>query len=996
MAARPQPPAGPVVDAVVAPPLQPAGAPVPAPPPPSGGMSREQLEAAGLVDDARWQKHRARNQVLPADRATRVTVTADGTVRGPAAPEPAAAPPAAPADSFDADAVPPTDSDYVALATMSSQFVRRDGRLLQLDPDDAALERLRGSKSLRARELGHRAEESLRDYCRADAQAKEAGRQEEAALGSFLGSVLSTDSDTLVASEMEMPGLMRIESLSSHYASQALAAGTAAVQGRFTATELFDRADEARLAMWQELFPEAARHAGAAVAPAAPVRVEIVRTAQTEFDGVFDFLRESLRGRTLHVYGVRATNESGRDLTNVTVRLTLEAVPPPAEGRQPGQPDGALADPNHYFLAHWPAGTTLDLLTGRHWGSDGIRRSHAGVLDVFAAELRHEGGPLTFDDNLRAYVVDTVHGWNLRLDRGHHDDVLAQTAALAAALPARLPDVAQAVGEVAAAARRSQEERERLLAATRPGREWSGRWVCGRFAAPLAIRFVSDRSRPQTAEGDVTAEVFLPEEPSLYRRCAGSIDCRQRVWHVRLTGLADSGPRGIETTGTERVFDAPPAASQLLERNLDLHGSGRALVCRMADAAERLEARTAIGEEVTWLPAGAAGLGELLASPPPAPSIERPRQGEPLPAALLPPSLSAPSYDLAGPAGEVVRGRHAESGIYGVDQVLLAARQPHAVSWSQRMGTGFLWSFAPDEAARGPKNRAAQPAAAGIVAGKGPLLLQGPLAASTDLERIVSRGDEGALLFWKTESRQPPTPANLGAADMALFTAGDTDLLVTVSPQHELAVFNDKLKRLFMRPLPLAPQALGCAPDGSYVAAVADGRLFAWNVPDGDARFVAAVPPPRADQGSIEIVRIAPSPDGRRLLLLGRFVRQVGLRLDDEGLLDAGVLVPRERAEVFITVVDADTGAMLATTTLPTAATALAVSADWRTLVTAEPAGPLAVWDLATGRERAALVGHQRPARAVAVAPCGRFAVSAASDFVIFWRIDAADAAGRP
>jgi hypothetical protein len=171
----------------------------------------------------------------------------------------------------------------------------------------------------------------------------------------------------------------------------------------------------------------------------------------------------------------------------------------------------------------------------------------------------------------------------------------------------RLPDVVQAVGDTAAAARRSREERERLVAATRPGRDWSGRWVCGRFAARLAIRFVSERSRPLAAEGDVAAELFVPEEPPLYRRCAGSIDCRQRVWQVRLTGLADSGARGIDSTGTERTFDAPPAVRQLLERDLDLQAADRALVCRMADAAERLEARTAIGEEVTWLPADAAG-----------------------------------------------------------------------------------------------------------------------------------------------------------------------------------------------------------------------------------------------------------------------------------------------------------------------------------------------------------------------------------------------------
>lgn len=990
--ARPMPPAGPVLDAVVAPQPQPAGEPVPMPSPPVGGTQREQLEADGLVDDARWREHRARNQVLESERAERLTIAADGTVRRPDGPSPDDQP----GVSFDADAVPPAADDYVALATMSSQFVRRDGRLLRLDPDEKALERLRKSKSLRARELGRRAEEALLDYCGAEAQAKEADRNEEAALGGFLGSVLSTDSGTLVASEMEMPGLMRIESLSSHYASQAMAAGISAVQGRFTATELFDRADEARLALWQELYPEAARHAGATVAPESPVSVQIVRTAQTESDGVFHFLSEAIRGRTLHVYGVRATNVSGRDLSNVTVRLRLEAVPPPAAGRQPGLPDGALADPNHYFIASWPAGSTVELLTGRHWGSDGIRRSHAGLVDVFAAELRHEGQPLVFDDNVRTYVADTIEGWNRRLDRGRYDEVLAETAALAAALPGRLPDVAEAVGEAAAAARRSREDRDRLLAATRPGRDWSGRWVFGRFSAPLGIRFVSDSSRQKAADGDVTAELFLPEEPSLYRRCTGSVDCRQRVWQVRLTGLADSGPRGTDTTGTDRVFDALPAATQLLERHLDLHTSGRALVCRMAADAERLEARSAIGEEVTWLPAGDAGLGEFLTSPPPAPSIERPRQCEPLPEALLPPAIAVPSYDLPGPPGEVGRGRHAESGIYGVDQVLLATRQPHAVSWSERAGNAFLWSFAPAEPSPARKGSAATTATGRIVDGKGPLPLAGPLAASADLKRIVSRGDGDSLLFWKTESRQPPTPANLGATGMSLFTAGGKDLLLTVSPQHELAAFNDKLKRIFVRPLPVAPQALGCSPDGRFVAAVADGRLFAWNLSDGESRFVAAIAPPRGDQGSIGITRIVPAPDGRRLLLLGRFVRQAGVRVDDAGLLDAGALVPREQSEVFIAILDGDTGARLADTTLPTGSEVLAISDDWRTVICAEPSGPLSVWDLATGRERASLVGHQRAARAVAVAPCGRFVVSAGADFVIFWRVDAAEAGKQP
>ena len=983
--ARPKPPAGPVVDAAVSAPTERAGGPASVPSPPVGGADRTQLEADGLVDDVRWREHRARNQVLESERAERLTIAADGSVRRADGPPPNDTS----GDSFDADAVPPTADDYVALATMSSQFVRRDGRLLRLDPDEQALERLRKSKSLRARELGSRAEKALLDYCRADAQTTEADRNEEAALGGFLGSLLSTDSDTLVASEMEMPGLMRIESLSSHYASQAMAAGISAVQGRFTATELFDRADEARLALWQEIFPEAARYAGATVAPESPVSVEVVRTAKTDFDGVFHFLRESLRGRTLHVYGVRATNESGHDLSNVTVRLTLEAVSPPAAGRLPGLPDGALADPNHYFIAQWPAGTTVELLTGRHWGSDGIRRSHAGLIDVFTTELRHEGQPLVFDDNVRAYVADTINGWDRRLDRGHHDEVLAETAKLAAGLPGRLPDLAQAVGEVAAAARRSRGERDRLLAATRPGRDWSGRWVFGRFSAPLGIRFVSDSPRQKAADGDVTAELFLPEEPSLYRRCTGSVECRQRVWQVRLTGLA-------YTTGTDRVFDALPAASQLLERHLDLHASGRALVCRMAADAEGLEARSAIGEEVTLLPAGDAGLGDLLASPPPAPSTDRPRRSEPIPAELLPPAIDAPSYDLPGTPGEVLRGRHADSGLYGVNQVLLATRQPHAVSWSERAGSAFLWSFAPPEPSAARKNPAGATAAGRLVEGKGPLQLSGPLAASTDLKRIVSRGDDDSLLFWKTESRQPPTPAKLGAVNMALVTAGGKDLLLTVSAQHELAAFNDKLKRIFARPLPVAPEALGCSPDGSFVAAVADGRLFAWNLSDGEARFVAAIAPPRGDQGSIAVTRIVPAPDGRRLLLLGRFVRQVGVRVDDAGLLDAGVLVPREQSEVFIAVVDAGTGAQIATITLPTGSEVQAVSDDWRTVICAEPSGPLSVWDLATGRERASLVGHQRAARAIAVAPCGRFVVSAGPDFVIVWRLDAAEAGELP
>ena len=58
----------------------------------------------------------------------------------------------------------------------------------------------------------------------------------------------------------------------------------------------------------------------------------------------------------------------------------------------------------------------------------------------------------------------------------------------------------------------------------------------------------------------------------------------------------------------------------------------------------------------------------------------------------------------------------------------------------------------------------------------------------------------------------------------------------------------------------------------------------------------------------------------------------------------------------------------------------VAVTADGTRAVSGSSDGSVRVWDLATGRELAALTGHTRPVLAVAVSPDGTLAVSGGED----------------
>ena len=74
----------------------------------------------------------------------------------------------------------------------------------------------------------------------------------------------------------------------------------------------------------------------------------------------------------------------------------------------------------------------------------------------------------------------------------------------------------------------------------------------------------------------------------------------------------------------------------------------------------------------------------------------------------------------------------------------------------------------------------------------------------------------------------------------------------------------------------------------------------------------------------------------------------------------------------------------------------LDMSPDGRTIVSASHDRAIRVWDLATGRTRAALFGHTGPVQAVCATPDGRRAISAASDGVlIVWDLQTGRAIER-
>ncbi len=929
-------------------------------------QDQEELVRSGLIDSKEWKQYREQHRSFSADSKNTITIPAgdqDLTL-----------------DLSNVESHPVAKSDYYALATMASQFYRQDGKMVRLDPNAEILKQLQSSKNLRTQSLFQRLDTSLRQYILADELQRRATGQEEAAMGNFLGSLFTSDSDTLIATEMDLPGMLRVESLSSYYASEAMSAGLESFGNRVNANHLLNEADAERLAVWGQLLPEAVKLAAEASVCGGCIDLKIVRQQKTDFAGPFEFVRNTLQDRQLWIYGLRAVNESDRDLHNVTLTVSLEAVPS-IDGENGEHVDDALKEPNYYFVPKWPAKTSLQLLTGNQWGSDGLRRSARGSISIWSETDKVQQQTIDFDDNLRNYVEELADRWNVMLDVGQHESVLNQLSSFRKFVPERLADLHRALTEIESAAKESRIRLAKLTSAMTVGNEYRGLWTFGKFSEPFSLRVGSvepGNSRASNRElAPVAVELYQPDQPSLYRRMAGSIVCLDRKWQIQLTGQSDSSNRGYEKIGIEPTREFFPTSMLMLEKQ------GPDLNLQLQDSEDRIVCRSAIGDllhlvSIKDFSGEADGFDANLASQwfiRELPAIA------PLPSICFEGPELANTFELEVNSGEIARGMGDSNDLYAVEQVFLSSIQPRGISHS-RNGEMRQWNLdalsLPKVAstAQDEKSENSETSTKIQIDSGQWLPMAGPIAVAADLKLIASRSDYGRVQFWDLKSKRPPSEADLDVVSMQFARRANQNILVAVTNKNSLMVWNDKGKVLLQQMLPVTPRAYACSADGRLVVAWVDGKIVLWQI-DGQ-KFLATLPYDAVIPSQIQF-----SIDATKLMLLG----------NSSGLRNGAPTQKNEAGRpdlVRVAVVDIASGQELYCNSVGRMPGHVAVSTDWTTLLLTEDNGPIVVWDLKRGEPKTILLGHRRTAASLAISRDGHYAMSggAAKDTcVIFWHL---------
>lgn len=863
--------------------------------------------------------------------------------------------------------------DYAGLAGMATQLYRQQERMVQLDPPRDVLLRLRSSANPAVQQMTSVAEEALRQYAQGLALDEQAREGEAAAMTGFLQSAFQMGDDSYAVADMSTPGVIRIQTLSQHYFDEAVSGAVSSIGNRASSEQLLTRSDLVRRQLWEGLIPHAERLSGPEQAGKPVLSVEIERASQEEFSGPFDLLMSSLKAKHLYVYRLVARNDSGRDLTNVTVALKLKAIQPHVRVSVAGVSDSGLAEPNHYFVPRWAAGETIQLMTGQHWGSEGLRRSHEGQLTIWSTELKQAERSIRFDANLRAYLGDVIAAANARLDKGDFASVLTEMAELEPLIPERFPELRQDVADIRKEALASQQRHDRLVQACQAGSNYSGRWVFGKYSAPFAVRFVAPKTSPstfgeETTETSLAAELYDPRQPTVYRPMSVSIQAAaSRQWVAAFS----------------RVDDAPgiPDRESPLPKHTNLLRSQdeRTLVWQLSEDGPEFFGRSSLGDEITAFPANdAASIAELLASPLLPPELRHPQSINPLPQELLTTAYAAKPYATTHQVGELRRGR--ADTFYPVAQVFLARDQAVGMSLSNHY-SGMLWSLESEAPAGKPartKGKQKVPAAPtpavpeNLAPGEmSPAVTfrgVGPVAVSSDLGYLISWGDYGKVEFWETRTGRGPAVVDAGAQSLAYSDDG-RELLLTASSDNELTI-RGKTGDILLKQKVAAPiTAMAASRDGTVVAASSGDKLINfWSLKDQ-----SLVGTYRA--GKYDVQQIHFSADGTRALTIGWF-EPPRPEVPDYSL----------RQHVHVEILDITTMEKRYEADLGRNVRSVTVSSDWRHVLLGDNDSQIYLWNLAEGREIARLVGHQHPVTAVAFSPDGRFAMSGSIDtWAIFW-----------
>ena len=869
-------------------------------------------------------------------------------------------------------AVPLTAQQYSALAQMATQIYRQQGHPVRLDPEFDVLQVLRDSANPLVRDLFLRADAALRDYVRGLDQEAKAQEGEMKAMARMMQGGENLNSDNLAITESDIPGTYTVESLSSRYCKEALSEAVGSVSDRLDAEKLLVRSDEARRSLWTRLVLEAPRHANPKSARPPAITIEIRRAEQTEFSGPFAAFAQLMRGKRLSVYSLVARNDSGQDLSQVTMSLKLKAVASRIRSAASDASDSGLAQANHYFVPNWKAGETLQLMTGRLWGSDGLRRSHEGTLSIWAGQFRLENHAILFDDNLRLFLKEVLADLGKRLDAGSFAEVLTELETLEPTIPARLSDVLEEASALRAAARLSQARRERLLAASRAGDEFRGRWTFGKFSGPFAMRFVAVAQPGKNVQAE--AELFEPQQPTLYRRTTGRVmPAADRTWSLAM----ESGESKVGLTDRDSLM---PAA-----RNL-LRVQGRPIAWQIADDENQFTGTTEIGEEFVLYPShgenAAARIADLLAAPLAPYVVRHPQSIAPLSANLLTVPDSIKPYSIRHQVGEIGRGIGA--GFYSVKQVFLGRDEPIGLSVSGG-GEAKIWSFGAEASPAKGKARAKgkgeplpapRPVSAGEMSPTGQFGVagNGHVTATSNLTKIVSMWDYGSLLFWDLKTLRDPRKVDAEVSSMQIFDGG-REILMTGSSANEVTVWSSKGEQMLRQQLASTVTSFGASRDGAFVAAAsqADRLISIWNLKE--KQLVGAY---RHAQHAVQQIHF--NADASRVLTLAL--------TEPPQEFQPTPFVPQVHVEIF----DARTLEKLYEATFGRNPLCVAVSSDWGRVLVGCADGRSDLWDMKKGQVIAQLVGHQASVKSVALSADGRFAMTGGGDtWMIFWGLPEID-----
>jgi hypothetical protein len=932
----------------------------------------DKLVEDGLIDDDKWKKYRQNNQVLSIDAANTIHVPAeagDQTI-----------------DLQNVESLPLAKSDFYSLATMASQFYRQNGKISRLDPAPEQMGQLRKSKNPRTQALFKQLDDSLRRYVLADSLKKQAADLEAQAFQDLASGLFASDGNTWVRTELSPSGVERIETLSDYYTREAVATGFQSFGNRADANMLLNEADAERLSVWKELEKEFGSLSTQEATNNPSIRLAIVRSQKTEFEGPIELWQQMLKDKPLWIYGIKAFNESERELQNVVLSVTLEAIPS-IDGLNPQQIDEALKEPNLYFIPKWPAKSSIDLLTGNQWGSDCVRRSVKGTISLWSESERIDQLKIDFDDNLLSYAGEVLVRWNQMLDHGDFPAVLNHLSNFRNFVPSRLTDLHQKMNEVQLAAENLRQKLATFKTLLAPESELKGTWSFGKFSDNMSLRIMkngpetrnainADQNSPANS-GSLTVELFQTEQPAVYRRLAGTIFCNKRQWQVQLEGQMDSGNRGFEKTGTAPATDFFPTGNKVIEKE------GPSLLLSLADDDQTIRCQSIMGDLLQFTPASKWDESRSRYFTDSAASffVNQLPKIKPMPENLFPNAEELNSFTLEAEDGEIARGIGDVNGLYAIEQVFFAASLPKAISHS-RNGEMRQWTL--DSKKPKPKKKPAtnsadsmEPEATlqdGQLQSGAWLPMAGPIAASNDLNLLASNGDYGSVMFFDLKSQREPTKAELGVTSFLLTRHHNQNVLVSITAKNSLTVWNEKGKSIFEQALPSTPTCLAASLDGNLISLAVDGKILVWQI--AGQKLIKTIA-----YSSITPSRIQFSPDGKRLMVYGPST-------EAQRLLDLSATAP-VRSSNYLALLDIDTGSEIYQSEMGSMNSKLSLSADWKTLALTLEGGPIAVWDFVRGEPKAVLVGHRRPPASLTLSADGRFVFSGGAGldtYVILWK----------